>query len=51
MKQNWERQENMKKENNTDESDFSETEMPDLMEAATRGVLLKIMFLEISPNL
>ena len=29
----------MKKENNTDESDFSENEIPDLMEAATRGVL------------
>ena len=30
MKQNWERQENMKKENNTDESDFSENEISDL---------------------
>ena len=30
MKQNWERQKNIEKENNTDESDFSENEIPDL---------------------
>ena len=30
MKQNWEREKNMEKENNSDESDFSENEIPDL---------------------
>ena len=30
MKQNWERQKNMEKENNNDKSDFSENEIPDL---------------------
>ena len=30
MKQNWERQKKHGKENNSDESDFSENEIPDL---------------------
>ena len=30
MKQNWERQKNIEKENNTDENDFNENEIPDL---------------------
>ena len=30
MKQNWERQKNKEKENDSDESDFSENEIPDL---------------------
>ena len=30
MKQNWEREKNMEKENNTDESNFSENEIRDL---------------------
>ena len=30
MKQNWERQKSKEKENDSDESDFSENEIPDL---------------------
>ena len=30
MKQNWEREKKHEKENSTDESDFSENEIPDL---------------------
>ena len=36
--------------NNTDESDFIENEIPDLIEAATRGVLWRDVFLEIFQN-
>ena len=41
---------NMEKENNTDESGFIAIEIPDLIEAGTRGILWKKVFLEVFKN-
>ena len=41
---------NMEIENNTDESGFIAIEIPDLIEAGTRGILWKKVFLEVFKN-